>query len=141
MSDTPTDRLSRARSEMDAAQLRLDADLSWFEHQELTEGEAAPSTLRSLLLATARHTRALRELFAATMEAHPPKRAVYVADGDGYRRLRTISRSRGETGLVAALDRLRDFAGTEQDVRLVAERLRELGSYEVAASLLRNVEG
>lgn len=129
MSDTDApDRLTRARLRADHATKLLD------------HAQKPRATTADLCVALAEHTRSMRELFDATMEAHPPKRAVYVADGDGYRRLRTISRSRGETGLVAALDRLRDFAGTEQDVRLVAERLRELGSYEVAASLLRNVE-
>ncbi len=120
MSDTDApDRLTRARSEMDIAHAWLLKAESDIDH--VTIPEVIVEVERDLLRATAAHSRALRELFLATLEAKaepPAQRHAYTADGLAYRRLRTISRSRGETGLVAAL-----------------------GSYEVAASLLRNVEG
>ena len=147
MSDTPADRLTRARSEMDAAHERLlkaEADF-----------DAAPPWLGSsvgLIRATAEHSRALRELFLASLEApeakpgeppsaEPPKRCAYNADGPAYRRLRAQMVARSMHSAVACIDRLEAFAGDEADVRIVAGLLTQFGERETAASLLRNVEG
>lgn len=147
MSDT-TDRLSRARSEMEAAHARL-------LKAEADYNDTAPwvSGVGKLIRATAEHSRALRELFLASLEApeakpaeppsaEPPKRYAYNADGPAYRRLRAQMVARSMHGAVGAIDRLEAFAADEADVRLVAGLLVEvLGERETAASLLRNVEG
>lgn len=136
MSDTPTDRLSRARYAMDQVQKRLEGLMGFSTY-------TAEST-RELTVVTAAHSRALRELFLATLEAAEPpkpKPATYTADGPTYRRLRHRAEDVGETALVAAIDRLCDFEGTEDDVRLVARHLVLAGEHDLAASLLRNVEG
>lgn len=138
--DTPTDRLSRARAKMEDAHARLlqaEADCS-------SPAPWVGSPERELIRATAAHSRALRELFLATLQAaEPPKpRASYVADGPAYRRLRAQMVARSMHSAVACIDRLEAFAGDEADVRLVAGLLVEvLGERETAASLLRNVEG
>lgn len=148
MSDT-TDRLSRASAGMDSAQQRLDLELKQFEHEEQCWGDATPETLRRLVLATSGHSRALRELFLASLEApvveapaeQPAKPPTYVADGKCYRVLRAGAKESGDNEIVGAIDRLHDFKGTEEDVRLIAYHLRMRGEYESAAALLRNVEG
>lgn len=150
MSDTDApDRLTRARSEMDIAHawlLKAESDLDHVIPEVIVEVE------RDLLRATAAHSRALRELFLASLEApeakppeppsaEPAQRATYVADGPAYRRLRAQMVARSMHSAVDCIDRLEAFAGDEADVRIVAGLLTQFGERETAASLLRNVEG
>ena len=144
MSDTTTDRLSRARSEMDEAHAHLKGALSVFD--DGTKPEPSHGAWKLLARMTAEHTRALRELFLATLEAQAaeppkPKPATYTADGPAYRRLRAQMVARSMHSAVACIDRLEAFAGDEADVRIVAGLLTQFGEHETAASLLRNVEG
>lgn len=141
MSDT-TDRLSRARSEMDEAHAHLKGALSVFD--DGTKPAPSDGAWKLLARATAEHTRCLRELFLAYVEApvvEVAQRHAYTADGPAYRLLRSRARECGEVDVVAAVDRLERFEADEADVRLVADRLRACGRHDVAASLLRNVEG
>lgn len=148
MSDTDApDRLTRARSEMDEAHAHLKGALSVFD--DGTKPEPSDGAWKLLARMTAEHTRALRELFLASLEAPDakpteppkPKPATYVAGGPAYRVLRSRAHDTGDFEVVAAVNRLADFAGTEEDVRLVAGRLRAAGRHDVADDLLRNVEG
>lgn len=131
MSDT-TDRLSRARLRADHATKLLD------------HAQKPGATTADLCVALAEHTRSMRELFDATMEApfvSAKRPAVYHADGPAYRRLRREAVARNDNSLVAALDRLEGFEGTEGDLRWVAALLRARGEVATSDSLLRHVEG
>jgi hypothetical protein len=119
-------------------------------HERLLKVEAAelraylrPGGAAELIRATAAHSRALRELFLASLESRtePVSCEVYTADGPAYRLLRSRALECGELDVVAAVDRLEAFDADEDDVRLVADRLRACGRQDVAADLLRRVEG
>lgn len=138
MSDTTTDRLSRARAEMDAAHAELAKEAAFHENVTDAGYELKPAAFRTLWLATARHTRALRELFAATMEAAEPPKPDQFVIGRNLARTLSVHANREQR---VAIGLLEQFSGTRADMQTVIALCEGLGLIDDAAQLRRSLEG
>lgn len=144
--NSDANRLTRAREALHKAQRSMDAELAFIEQRETSYGEASQDQWRRLWLATVAHTRALRELFDATMGTPAPEpsrsHATYTIDHSCYRAIKTYVATT-DTRAFEALERLYSFkgGGDESDVKALIEVCDTVGLTRRADFLRNLLEG